>query len=127
VEEPTKVLVIDNDPEFADTMKMALQKKFGAEVSIAEDCTSARSILSSSSFDLITLDYLLPESTGVDFLNEIRPTLGFTRVVMLTGRGDEKTAAEAYRAGAVGYIIKERDFSTVLLSILERAIDQSRV
>ena len=125
--ESTRILVIDNDPIFAETLQGALQKRFGAEVVIAEDCTSARNILSSSSFDLITLDYLLPESTGVDFLEEIKPALGFTQVVMVTGKGDENTAAQAYRAGAVGYIIKDRDFSVMLLSILERAIEQSRV
>ena len=125
--ESTRILVIDNDPIFAETLQGALQKRFGAEVVIAEDCTSARNILSSSSFDLITLDYLLPESTGVDFLEEIKPALGFTQVVMVTGKGDENTAAQAYRAGAVGYIIKDRDFSVMLLSILERAIEQSRM
>jgi PAS domain S-box-containing protein len=125
--ESTRILVIDNDPIFAETLRLALQKRFRAEVVIAEDCTSARNILSSSSFDLITLDYLLPESTGVDFLEEIKPALGFTQVVMVTGKGDENTAAQAYRAGAVGYIIKDRDFSVMLLSILERAIEQSRM
>ena len=125
--ESTRILVIDNDPIFAETLQGALQKRFRAEVVIAEDCTSARNILSSSSFDLITLDYLLPESTGVDFLEEIKPALGFTQVVMVTGKGDENTAAQAYRAGAVGYIIKDRDFSVMLLSILERAIEQSRI
>lgn len=125
--ESTRILVIDNDPIFAETLRLALQKRFRAEVVIAEDCTSARNILSSSSFDLITLDYLLPESTGVDFLEEIKPALGFTQVVMVTGKGDENTAAQAYRAGAVGYIIKDRDFSVMLLSILERAIEQSRI
>ena len=125
--ESTRILVIDNDPIFAETLRLALQKRFRAEVVIAEDCTSARNILSSSSFDLITLDYLLLESTGVDFLEEIKPALGFTQVVMVTGKGDENTAAQAYRAGAVGYIIKDRDFSVMLLSILERAIEQSRM
>jgi len=125
--EPTRILVIENDDAFAQAMQQAMQRKFEAEVVIAEDCATARSILSSSSFDLVTLDYLLPEGTGIDFLKEIKPELGFTQVVMVTGRGDENTAAEAYRAGAAGYIIKDREFSTMLLSILQRAIDQSRM
>lgn len=125
--EQIRILVIDNDPIFADTLKIGLQSKFGAEVVMAKDCVSARSILADSSFDLITLDYLLPDCTGVDFLKEIKPTLGLTQVVMMTGRGDENTAAQAYRAGAVGYIIKEREFSSNLLSFLKEVIDHIKM
>ena len=69
--EALQILAVEDDRDFAGLLKMVLRTKLAAEVTIAEDCASARNILSSSNFDLITLDYQLPDGKGLQLLEEI--------------------------------------------------------
>ena len=118
-----RILVIEDDPNLAPVLKQLLKKKLGAEVVFAENCSQARDVVASSSFDLITLDYQLPDGDGLDLLEEIKPQIGFTPVVMVTGHGDEKTAVRAFEAGASGYVVKDRRLTSMLPSTLEKALD----
>ena len=122
-EEKTRILVIEDDRNFAPVLKKLLENKLGAEVVLAEDCARARDVLASSCFDLITLDFQLPDGEGLDLLQEIKPQIGLTPVVMVTGHGDEKTAVQAFDAGASGYVVKDKRIASILPSTLERALD----
>ncbi len=60
-----------------------------------------------STFDLVFLDWNLPDMTGIDLLAGLRSaTSGFTRVIMLTSRSDKDDIAQALNLGADDYIIK---------------------
>jgi PAS domain S-box-containing protein len=122
-EETPRILVVEDDRDFAPVLKRLLKKKLAAEVVVAEDCARARDALASSSFDLITLDYQLPDGDGLDLLEEIKPQIGLTPVIMVTGHGDETTAMRAFRAGASGYVVKDGRLSSMLPSTLEQALD----
>jgi signal transduction histidine kinase len=57
--------------------------------------------------DIILLDYLLPDSTGIELLQEFTEQLEtMPSVVMLTGEGNEVIAVEAMKLGAKDYVIK---------------------
>jgi PAS domain S-box-containing protein len=118
-----RILVIEDDLALAPTLKRLLKKKLGAEVVVAEDCGRARETLVSSSFDLITLDYQLPDGDGLDLLEEIKPHIGLTPVIMVTGHGDERTAMRAFEAGASGYVVKDKRLTSILPSTLEQALE----
>jgi two-component system cell cycle sensor histidine kinase/response regulator CckA len=122
VESP-RILVIEDDLDFAPVLERLLKKKLGAEVVVAEDCARARVALARSSFDLITLDYQLPDGDGLDLLEEIKQGIGLTPVVMVTGHGDERTAVRAFQAGVSGYVVKDRRLTSILPSTLEQALD----
>lgn len=59
--------------------------------------------------DCVILDYNLPHSDGLKILSELRTADGRPSypVVMLTGRGNERTAVEAMQLGAQDYLVKE--------------------
>lgn len=116
-------MVIEDDPGFASTLRLLLKKKLAADAVVAGDGGSARDALRSTPFDLITLDIQLPDGDGLELLKEIKPNIASTPVIVVTGHGDELTAARAFEAGASGYVVKDNRLSSMLPSVLERALD----
>ena len=67
--------------------------------------------------DLILLDNHLPGVNGVDAVPALKAALPDVRIILLTVSEDENDLASALRAGANGYVLKERDDLEVTLSI----------
>jgi DNA-binding response OmpR family regulator len=73
--------------------------------------------------DLILLDYRLAgDRTGIDVLREIRRRELPAAVVVMTGHGSERVAAEALQLGANDYIIKDEAFAQLLPEVLARVV-----
>jgi DNA-binding response OmpR family regulator len=74
-----------------------------------ENQTKGREGLKSSvstKYDLIFLDYKLPDMTGLQVLEEMKKENVKTPVIFVTGQGNEKIAVEALKRGALDYIVK---------------------
>jgi DNA-binding response OmpR family regulator len=119
------ILVVEDDRETALLIQLILKGKFTNEVVIAVDCASARGMLSGSTFALVTLDYQLPDGNGLELLSEVMSSTSKPPAIMVTGQGDEKTAAAALEIGAAGYIVKDRRMETLLLQAAARALKRS--
>jgi len=117
-----KVLVIEDSPDTGFLIKTLLMKKYSAEVDIAENCSAARGFLGSGPYDLVTLDYHLPDCDGLEMLDEIASVEGHPPVVMITGQGDEELAYLSFRMGASGYAAKDRHLSVMLAEAVEWAL-----
>ncbi len=122
-----RVLVVDDEPDFVFLIKTVLKSKLSAEVTAAEDCASARKALACSTFDLITMGYELPDGNGIDLMEEIVSGAGHAPVVIVTGKGDEQTAARACTVGASGYVIKDEKLETTLVSVVQNALERATV
>jgi len=118
-----KALIIEDDTEMASLLKRIISKKFSIDVDVAYDCATARRKLETDYFDLITLDYRLPDGAGLDLLDEIT---GGGRVhppvIMVTGHGDEETAARSFRSRASGYVVKDAKLPELLIDAVEKAL-----
>lgn len=125
-EQPVRILVVEDDESAAAVMALALRKRWSADVMIAHDCASARELFREGSFDLITVDYSLPDGDGLELLEEIIGAENAPPVIIVTGRGDEETAARCLQAGAAGYVIKDQSLSTNLLPAIDRALELAR-
>lgn len=121
-ESKLKVLIIDDEPDTIDLFSTLLKRKIKASSESAVDCASARRILSSSSFDLVMLDYRLPDGDGIELLREIGAMDNPPPVIMVTGHGDEKTAIDALRYGVAGYVTKDPMMSVTLVEEIESAL-----
>jgi PAS domain S-box-containing protein len=121
-----RILVIENDTAFVSLLQPMLQK-LAVEVVVAEDGAHARNALASSSFDLVTLAYQLPDADGLELLEEISSKDQHTPVIMVTGYGDEATAARAFKAGAAGYMVKDSRLLRMLPLVLGKALDAVRL
>ena len=121
------VLIVEDDPDMTKMLKMLLERKFSATVEIAEDYASARKKLSSGTYDIITVDYQLPNGDGLELLKEIKAIENPPPVIMVTGHGDEQTAVESFKLGASGYVVKDKRISTLLPDAVEHALSETRL
>jgi signal transduction histidine kinase len=70
------------------------------------------------------LDYKLPGGDGLEVLEEVNRRAYDLPVIIVTGRGGEKIAVEFMKRGAYDYIIKEKDYLTVLPLVIERNLEK---
>ncbi len=121
-----KILAVEDDRDLAGLLTLLLENKLAARMTIAETCAAARQFLSSSSFDLVTLDFRLPDGNGLQLLEEIEMMENAPPVVMVTGKGDEATAVKAFSSGVSGYVMKDDRLAVMLPAVIERTLALSR-
>jgi DNA-binding NtrC family response regulator len=106
-EHRTRVLVVDDDPDTAQSIGRKLTY-VGYDVEIA---TEPRSIVErihaeSADWDVVLLDVSLPDMNGVEVLKRFRDSGSLASIIMLTGDGSATTATACLRAGAFHYLTK---------------------
>jgi PAS domain S-box-containing protein len=113
---PLRILTVDDDRVDRMALRRALDGAgIEAEFDEAENVASAMEHFDhATSFDLIFLDYRLPDGTGLDLLHRIRAAGVRSPVIILTGHTDESVAVEMMKAGATDYVVKERMSKDVL-------------
>jgi PAS domain S-box-containing protein len=121
-----QILVVEDEKVTAHVIRTHLEVKLEARVSVAYDCNSARELLGSTVFDLVTLDYQLPDGDGLELLEEIAGVEEHPPVIMMTGHGDEQVATDAFKLGAAGYVVKDARMGTLLIEGIERAVELRR-
>ncbi|MBN2168036.1 MAG: response regulator [Actinobacteria bacterium] len=106
-EEELRVLIVEDMDVEAWAIGKVLEKKLGANFDIALDENDARLKLHSNEYDLVTLDYKLSGSDGLELLREIIKYENCPPVIFITGDSSESIAIEAFKIGAVGHVIKQ--------------------
>lgn len=117
-----RFLVVDDNADAAKMLSMLLMRHFDAVIDVASSGSEARAALERTAYDVVTLDYQLPDTTGLDLLDEITAAEEHPPVVMITGHGDEELAYLSFRMGAAGYASKDRKLSVVLPDAIEWAL-----
>ncbi|PID86625.1 MAG: hypothetical protein CSA11_08790 [Chloroflexi bacterium] len=110
---PARILLVDDEPEIAESLSDFLIRKEQYDVSLAETGEEAIDIMEQMltdqiELDLVLLDMRMPGISGLDVLNWIRehPVLQYTRVVLVTAAAGSEEKVEALSAGADDYITK---------------------
>src|ERR1700749_849686 len=106
-ESPTRILVVDDDDAFRETVCAAIERDEGMvladQVSNAE---SAREAIASGEFEVALIDLGLPDGNGIDLIREIASTRPDIDVMVVTVFGDEAHVLASIEAGATGYLLK---------------------
>jgi DNA-binding response OmpR family regulator len=114
-----RILVVDDDPDHA-RLFAALVEQAGFETPLI--ARGAREALHlAEEVDLVLLDHQLPDGTGLSLLPALRAMHKQPAVIMVTGHGDEALAANALRAGAHDYLIKDGSLPGLLPEVIEHA------
>lgn len=106
--EKKRVLVVDDDPELLQLVRVLLLRA-GVEVVTAIDAVTAQEVLMSSGLpDLMILDIMLPDKSGIEFLREMRSehTYDSVPVMILSALIDPEQKKIAREAGADNYLTK---------------------
>ena len=116
-------LVVDDNADFAKLLEGFVQHFYpGARVKLASSGQEALEHLTMGRYDVVLLDYRLPDFDGLEVLAEIRKRLMDVAVVMVTGEGDESLAADIFRMGAYDYLPKGAIDSASLRRCLDRVV-----
>ena len=116
-----RLLVIDDDPSIALQVRH-VAGGLGLEVATAETAADGESRFASGRPDVVLLDVLLPDGTGLDVYQTLRRQESKTPIVFVTTRGASGTAIEAMRLGAFDFLVKPLDLGE-LRQVLGRAIE----
>jgi len=120
-----KVLVVEDDAAIRDMVVFNL-KRAGFEVLEAGDCQQARVQIADHAPDLIVLDWMLPDSSGVELARSLgrdELTRG-TPIVMLTARTTEDDKVRGLDSGVDDYVTKPfsaRELMARIRAVLRRA------
>lgn len=122
---PISVLAVDDEETLLHTLTHLLQQH-GYYVDTAEDGRVAINILQTLPFDIVLLDFMMPNVTGLEVLKFIKAQHLDTEVIMLTAVQDVHIAVECMSLGAFYYITKPY-VATDLLALIERALERKKL
>ena len=101
------ILLVEDDAAIRDMLQFPLNKA-GYTVREAGDVRTAKSLLLESPPDLILLDWMLPDTSGLDWARTLKasPVTRDIPVIMLTARGEEEDRVRGLDVGADDYVTK---------------------
>lgn len=117
--EPRKILVVDDDLDVRKIVSINLTK-LGHLVSEAADGREAVSKMTTTIFDVVITDVLMPEKDGLELIREIRSKSPVTRIVAMSGGGRSPSLSYleiARRLGAHALLNKPFSSSELVSSI----------
>ena len=111
----TKILVIDDDPNITDLLKMYREKE-GYEVKTAADGQEGLTTFKMYEPDLVLLDVMLPRKDGLQICREIRDHSS-KPVIMISAKGETFDKVLGLELGADDYIVKPLDMKEVFARV----------
>ncbi len=110
------VLIIDDEAAIRESLQTLLEFE-GYSVDVANDGQEGLTRIAERPFDLILLDFALPERNGVEILRDIRERDAELPVIMITAYGTVENAVNAMQAGATNFIQKPWDNEKLLADV----------
>ena len=110
------ILIIEDEENIARVLQLELEFE-GYTTEIAHTGTEGLIKYRENDFDLILLDWMLPEMSGVDVLKRIRATEQATPVIMLTAKGNVEDKVKGLDLGANDYVTKPFEIDELLARI----------
>ncbi|WP_457644696.1 sigma-54-dependent transcriptional regulator [Persephonella sp.] len=118
-----KILIIDDDKDILSLMKLKL-KSYSYSVSTELSPTKALDIIGKENFDLILVDQLMPDMSGIEFIETLKKRNIKTPVILMTAYGSLEDAVLAMKKGAFHYITKPVNFEELKI-IIDQALEVS--
>jgi two-component system, OmpR family, response regulator len=108
-----RVLVVEDDPQLSELLGRVLTEE-GHTADLCATLGAARAKTGSDAYDVIVLDWMLPDGEGLGLCDELRRARVFTPILMLTARGEVHDRVLGLRTGADDYVVKPFDIDELL-------------
>ena len=122
------VLLVDDEAKIREALANPLRDE-GHEVVDTASGTEARRLLGQRLFDVLVVDNLMPELTGLDLLRDLVSTVPESerpQILMMTAHATVESAIEAMKLGALDYLQKPFDVDELLV-VVRHALDHQRL
>lgn len=122
---PAKILIVDDEPAQQQLLRYNIEKA-GYDTLLADNGKDALLIIEEVNPDLIILDWMIPEASGIDVCRELRsrPETRLLPILMISARGEEGDRALGLDSGADDYITKPfspREMVSRIKALLRRS------
>ena len=121
------ILLADDEEKILKTLGRALREE-GHDVVTTPHALEAQRLLVERSFDLLVIDYLMPERTGLEVIRDLvasTPEGERPAIVIMTAHGTVESAVEAMKLGARDYLQKPFDVDELLVTA-RRLLEEQR-
>ena len=120
-----KVLVVDDELDIREGLDTLLTLE-GYSVELATNGSEGARKIESRAYDLVLLDLMMPDRSGMDVLRDVRQRDRETPIFMITAYGSVEAAVDALKLGANDYFSKPWDNEKLLIEI-DRMISKRRL
>ncbi len=122
-----RVLLIEDCPDHAELIRVKLQRsrRLRAEVTHAEQLELGLERLREDRFDVVLLDFSLPDSFGLETFRRAHAVAKGVPIIVLTSLDDNELAVQAVREGAQDYLIKREADTRLLVRSILYAIERA--
>ncbi|MCK4974652.1 MAG: homeostatic response regulator transcription factor HsrA [Sulfurimonas sp.] len=114
-----RILIIEDEVTLNKMLAEGL-KEFGYQSDVVETLKDGEYYLDIRNYDLVLMDWMLPDGNSVDIIGDIKTNTPKTAVIVLSARDDNDSEIEALRSGADDYIRKPFDFDVLVARIEAR-------
>lgn len=111
-----RVLVVDDELDFLETIVKRLQRR-KIDVAGVESGKAALDLLEHQHFDVVILDVRMPGMDGLETLKEMKKKRPLMEVIMLTGHASVESGMQGMQLGAFDYVMKPASISDLLEKI----------
>jgi DNA-binding NtrC family response regulator len=122
------ILLVDDEAKIRNALAQALREE-GHEVVAVGSPREAQRLLARGAFDVLLVDNLMPELTGLDLIRELVSTTTAAdrpQILLMTAHATVESAIEAMKLGALDYLQKPFEIDELLV-VVNRALDHQRL
>jgi DNA-binding NtrC family response regulator len=112
-----KVLLVDDEAPFIETLAKRLSKRDLAIVTAFSGAEALQKLDSEANIDIVVLDVKMPGMDGIETLKAIKNIHPLVEVIMLTGHATVESAIEGMRLGALDYLMKPCDIEVLMAKV----------
>ena len=120
-----RILVVDDEADIRESLETLLTME-NYSVEPAQNGSEGLRKMEAGHYDLVLLDLMMPDRSGMDVLREVRERDTETPIIMITAYGSVDVAVSALKAGASSYFSKPWDNEKLLIEV-EQMIARTRL
>ena len=116
--EPFRVLVVDDEDEFRETLVKRLKAR-NLDVRGIDSGQGALDLMKKIVFDVVVLDVKMPVMDGITALEEMKKKMPLVEVILLTGHASLEAGIEGMKLGAFDYVMKPVNVDELIEKVRE--------